>query len=59
MNPMGIILSVVALLLMSSAAYTQTPQVERIRFTEYGIYTVYPDFIHWRKTACRGVGTRF
>jgi hypothetical protein len=25
---------------MSSAAYAQTPQVERIRFTEYGIYTV-------------------
>jgi hypothetical protein len=40
MNLMGIILSVVALLLMSSAAYAQTPQVERIRFTEYGIYTV-------------------
>jgi len=37
---MGIIVSIVALLLSSSAAYAQTPQVERIRFTEYGIYTV-------------------
>jgi hypothetical protein len=37
---MGIIVSIVALLLSSSAAYAQTPQVERILFTEYGIYTV-------------------
>jgi hypothetical protein len=37
---MGIIVSIVALLLSSTAAYAQTPQVERIRFTEYGIYTV-------------------
>jgi Domain of unknown function (DUF3859) len=28
------------LLLTSGAAYAQTPQIERIRFTEYGIYTV-------------------
>jgi hypothetical protein len=28
------------LLLTSGAAYTQTPQIERIRSTEYGIYTV-------------------
>ena len=37
---MGIIVSMIALLLSSSAAYAQTPLVERIRFTEYGIYTV-------------------
>ena len=37
---MGIIVSIVALLVSSSAAYAQTPQVERILFTEYGIYTV-------------------
>jgi hypothetical protein len=37
---MGIIVSIIALLLSSSAAYAQTPLVERIRFTEYGIYTV-------------------
>lgn len=37
---MGIIVSIAALLLSSSAAYAQTPQVERILFTEYGIYTV-------------------
>jgi hypothetical protein len=37
---MTIILSIIALLLTSGAAYAQTPQIERIRFTEYGIYTV-------------------
>jgi hypothetical protein len=37
---MTIILSIIALLLTSGAAYTQTPQIERIRSTEYGIYTV-------------------
>ena len=37
---MTIILSIIALLLTSDAASAQTPQIERIRFTEYGIYTV-------------------
>jgi hypothetical protein len=37
---MTIILCIIALVLMSGAAYAQTPQIERIRFTEYGIYTV-------------------
>jgi Domain of unknown function (DUF3859) len=37
---MIIILSIIGLLLTSGTAYTQTPQIERIRSTEYGIYTV-------------------
>jgi hypothetical protein len=38
--PMTIILSIFALLLTSPSAYAQAALVERIRFTEYGIYTV-------------------
>jgi hypothetical protein len=37
---MAIVLSVIAFLLTNSAAYAQTPQVERIRVAEFGIYTV-------------------
>ena len=37
---MTIILSIFALLLTSASAYAQAALVERIRFTEYGIYTV-------------------
>ncbi len=37
---MTIFLSIIALLLASTSAYAQAAQVERIRFTEYGIYTV-------------------
>jgi len=37
---MTIILSIFALLLTSASAYAQGALVERIRFTEYGIYTV-------------------
>ena len=37
---MTIILSIFALLLASASAYAQGALVERIRFTEYGIYTV-------------------
>jgi Domain of unknown function (DUF3859) len=37
---MGFILSIIASLLTSSATYAQTPQVEGVRFADYGIYTV-------------------
>ena len=37
---MTIILSIFALLLTGASAYAQGALVERIRFTEYGIYTV-------------------
>ncbi len=37
---MTLILSILALCLTSTSAYAQAAQVERIRFAEYGIYTV-------------------
>jgi len=37
---MAIFLSIIAFFLTTAAVYAQTPQIERIRFADYGIYTV-------------------